>query len=138
MISKMLQKSFNPATEKVLMVEKDMRIFSSLYFPLRVFESFGILILYDLADFERWFARGTLFSLIAVTIALYKPYKKSYMNITDALLLSHMALICHILSSNTENMFFVHFMQTLILIPFAVFTVYILIRIIRGIYKLCF
>ena len=109
---------------------KDMRIFSSLYFLLRVFESFGILILYDLADFERWFARGTLFSLTAVTIALCKPYKKSYMNITDALLLSHMALICHILSSNTENMFFVPFMQILILIPFVVFTVYTLIRII--------
>ena len=75
-----------------------------------------------------------LFSLTAVTIALCKPYKKSYMNISDALLLSHMALTCHILSSNTKNMLFVPFMQALLLIPFAIFTVYILLRVVCGFY----
>ena len=112
---------------------KDMRRFSGLYFLLRILESGGVgIILYNLG-FERWFARGMLFSLTAVTIALCKPYKKSYMNISDALLLSHIALICHIFSSNTKSMLFVPFMQVLVLIPFVVFTVYLLFRIVRGI-----
>ena len=60
-----------------------------------------------------------------------------YMNTLDTLLLSHMALMCHVLSSYTKNVFFVPFMQSLILIPFAVFTVFLLIRIIRTVYRSC-
>ena len=113
---------------------KDMQIFSGRYFLLRILVSVGVSIILHNLGFERWFARGMLFSLTAVTIALCKPYKKSYMNISDALLLSHMALICHILSSNTKNMLFVPFMQALLLIPFAIFTVYILLRVVCGFY----
>ena len=118
---------------------KDMRSFSGLYFLLRVFVSVGIESIPNHFDIEPWFARGTLLCLAAVAIALCKPYKKSYMNVSDALLLSHMAALCHITSSNTDNIFFVPFMpQTVILIPFGVFTVYILFRTLHGVYKSCF
>ena len=114
---------------------KDMRSFSGLYFLLRILVVAGVSdVLYNL-NFESWFARGTLLSITAIAISLCRPYKKLYMNTSDTLLLSHIALICHILSSNTENMLFVPFMQTLILSPFAIFTVYVLFRIVRGIHR---
>ena len=118
----------------VLKVERICEVFSGLYFLLRILVSIGIQIPYNL-NFEPWFARGALLSVTAMAIALCRPYKKSYMNISDTLLLLHMALLCHILSSNTENMFFVPFMQIMLLIPFAIFTVYILFRIVCGLYR---
>jgi hypothetical protein len=113
---------------------KDMRGFSGLYFLLRVLISVGIHLPY-LLDFEPWFSRGAVLSITAMAIALCRPYKKSYMNISDTLLLLHMALICNLLSSNTENMLFVPFMHTMVLIPFAIFTVYILYRLAREFYR---
>ena len=114
---------------------KDMRSFSGLFLLLRILIVIGADEIFNVLDFELWFARGTLFSITAIAISLCRPYKKLYMNISDTLLLSHMALMCHILSSNTENMLFVPFMQTLILSPLAIFTVYILFRIVRGIHR---
>ena len=115
---------------------RDMRSFSGFYFLLRILEFAGVII-FRILNFEPWFVRGTLFSFTAVVIALCRPYKKMYMNTLDTLLLSHMALMCHVLSSYTKNVFFVPFMQSLILIPFAVFTVFLLIRIIRTVYRSC-
>ena len=112
-----------------------MRSFSGLFLLLRILIVIGADEIFNVLDFELWFARGTLFSITAIAISLCRPYKKLYMNISDTLLLSHMALMCHILSSNTENMLFVPFMQTLILSPLAIFTVYILFRIVRGIHR---
>ena len=110
---------------------KDMRSFSGLYFLLRILIYGGLNNL----GFGKWFTRGALFSITAVVIALCKPYKRLYMNISDALLLSHLALICHILASDTKFiMYFLPFMQTLLLIPFAVFAVCVLFRIVHGIY----
>ena len=117
---------------------KDMRSFAGLYFLLRMLEGGGVSIICPNLGFEWWFARGTLLSITAVAIALCRPYKKSYVNVVDTLLLSHMALICYILSSKRRNIQFVPFMQILILIPFTVFTVHILFRILRGVYKVCF
>ena len=50
-------------------------------------------------------------------------------NISDALLLFHMAVIGYILSSDTESEFFVPFMQTLLLIPFVVFGLLVALRV---------
>ena len=111
---------------------KDMRSLSGLYFLLRILIYGGLNNL----GFGKWFTQGALFSITAVVIALCKPYKKLYMNISDALLLSHLALICHILASDTKFiMYFLPFMQTLLLIPFAVFAVCVLFRIVHGIYR---
>lgn len=110
---------------------KDMRIFAGLYFLLRILECVGVLFLYDVLDFEQWFLRGTLLLITALVIALCRPYKTIYMNVSDVILLSHMATVCYILSSDTENVFFVPFMQILILIPFVALTLMIVFRIIH-------
>ena len=109
---------------------KDMRSFSGLYFLLRILE----VIVGFLPYFQSWFARGTLFSTVAVVTALCRPYKKPYMNIFDTLLLSHMAVLCHILSSQTENIVIVPFLQTLVIIPFAVFATTVIFKIGRELY----
>ena len=108
---------------------KDMRSFSGLYFLLQAVVLTGPLVVNDLLDFEQWFLHGTCFSVVALVIALCRPYKKMINNISDALLLFHMAVIGYILSSDTESEFFVPFMQTLLLIPFVVFGLLVALRV---------
>ena len=76
---------------------KDMRSFAGLYFLLRMLEYVGVLILGKDFGFNQWFLLGTFFLLTAVVIALCRPYKMTYMNVSDTLLLSHMATLCYIL-----------------------------------------
>ena len=93
-----------------------------------MFRFFGMILL----GFERWFLRGTLLSITALVIALCRPYKMTYINVSDTLLLSHMATLCYILSSDTESEFFVPFVQILFLVPFIAFALIIMFRIICG------
>ena len=46
-----------------------------------------------------WFPSGAVLMITAVTVALIKPYQKSYMNYLDALLLSNIALCCLVLKA---------------------------------------
>ena len=108
---------------------KDMRSFSGLYFLLRGIALGCPLVINDLLHFEQWFIRGSCFSIAALLIALCRPYKKVIYNTSDALLLSHLAVMCYILSSDTENKFFVPFMQILLLIPFFIFGLLVAFRI---------
>ena len=100
---------------------KDLRCFSGLYFFLRTVIVLAALALKSALAFEDWFVRGMTFSLCAVLVAVCKPYKNSYANIADALLLMHLAGICHVLSANIELKFFVPLMQAIILFPLIVF-----------------
>ena len=115
---------------------KDMRSFSGMYFLLQIILFVGVLILYDYLDFEQWFLRGTIFSTAALVIALCRPYKKTLINVSDTLLLFLIAVICYILSSDTKTKFFVPFMQILFLIPFIVFCVLVIFRIVWRILRL--
>ena len=40
-----------------------------------------------------WFSIGTVLMITALTVALIKPYQKSYMNYLDALLLSNICIL---------------------------------------------
>ena len=79
---------------------KDMRIFSGFYFILRVLTGLytGIRVL--TASISFWTYQTILFASAALVIAIVKPYKKTYANILDALLLAMTALICLLLSQN--------------------------------------
>ena len=57
-------------------------------------------------------------------VALSLPHKKTYMNIADSILLSHMATLCYIIASlpgkTSRPRLFVPFMQMIISLPFMV------------------
>ena len=53
---------------------------------------------------DQYLTRGFVFSVTALLVALIRPYKKTYMNVVDTILLSHMAMFCYIIAStNTLN-----------------------------------
>ena len=82
---------------------KDMRSFSGLHFLLR-----GITIashqLYHIKLTENtWFFRTILFSISALVIGYFKPYKKWYMNLIDTLLHSLLAFLFFMITIHTST-----------------------------------
>ena len=99
-----------------------MRSLSVLYFLLRIFVVL-VSVIYDATDqpFEDWFLRGTVVSFTALFIALCRPYKKTCANVCDTLILTNLALLCYIMSSENDTKdHFVELTQAIILLPFAI------------------
>ena len=118
---------------------RDMRSFSGLYFLLRM----AIVLVVTLIDSiprtsvdESWFLQETIFSFTALFIALCRPYKKTYMNVLDTFLLSLLATLCHLMSSNSFAHYLV-FIHVLILLPFVIFVLLLAIRQICRTCRLC-
>ena len=55
---------------------------------------------------EVWFPIGVIFMLVALTIALIKPYQKACMSYVDSLLLSNLALCCFVATSSVFTLNF--------------------------------
>ena len=106
----------------------DMRYFSGIYFFLEIALVVVVMLLSDIFHFSRWILRGTLISITALLIALCRPYKQTYMNVSDSLLLTLLAFICYIFSSNTISKYFVLVMQTILLFPFIILTLCIFVK----------
>ena len=49
--------------------------------------------------FQTIFAKNVILVVASLLIALCRPYKKTYMNVLDTLLLAHFGLFCHLISS---------------------------------------
>ena len=78
---------------------KDMRSFSGIYFLLRIIVYCTVILKYTTLNLDRQLIRGFIFSATALLIVLSWPYKKTYMNVVDCILLSHMASLCYITAS---------------------------------------
>ena len=123
---------------------KDMRSFSGIYFLLRIMiysvETFtGTRATLDL---DSQFARGFVFSVVALIIALSRPYKRKYMNIMDCILLFHMATFFYMMASSTGlnhkteiYLLIIHMMFAFPLIFIFLITIY---RMTHGIFRKCF
>ena len=79
----------------------DMRPFAGLYFVVR-----GMLFLTDsfaawllISNNDPFFGRSVVFMITLLLIAIFRPYKKTYMSILDILLLTHLGVACHLMSS---------------------------------------
>ena len=118
---------------------KDMRSFSGIYFLLRIIiysaETLGRITL----DLDQHFARGFVFSVAALLIALSRPYKKTYMNIVDYILLFHMATFCYIIAStsslNRKPPTFLPMMYIMIALPFIIIFLLSVYRMIHRIFR---
>ena len=98
---------------------KDMRSFAGLYFFLRIAEVLLVIALSNAFKLEPWLLKGTIFSITALLIAFCKPYKKTYANVSDTLLLLYLATICHLLSANVEFRPLVPSLQAIFIFPFV-------------------
>ena len=102
----------------------DCRKFSAVYFILRSL----VIIIYtsqkvpSIVSSNTWFFAIVLFSSISILISFVKPYKKTYMNLVDTLLLALLSLLCLLVSTPFKNTLLVAFC-TLILLstPMIVF-----------------
>ena len=82
---------------------RDMRSFGALYFllsPVLAFgSSIGSLDQVMISNNDPYFLRSVILAIAAMLIALCRPYKKTYMNVVDILLLVHAILIFHLISA---------------------------------------
>ena len=71
---------------------RDMRGFASLYFLLRI-----IIYLSSIAEHFLLYD-ALILGAVGFLIAIVRPYKKTYMNVIDSLILANMALVCTYIS----------------------------------------
>ena len=109
----------------------DRRRFSALYFILRplviMIYEFRVLHVSD----HMWYFAVVLFASISVLTAFIKPYKKTYMNVIDTLLLAHLALLCLTMSTSFENHLILASSEVILLfVPLFVFLSYHVVNLI--------
>jgi hypothetical protein len=104
---------------------RDRRRFSALYFYMRG----AVIVLYYIhavfLTYNLWFFGVLLFTCASLLISYVQPYKKSYMNILDTLLLAHLALLCLLVSTPFDNALYAVSVVVLISLPLAVFLLYL-------------
>ena len=108
-----------------------MRIFSGLYFILRVKMNAYMIFEALKIPLSFWTYQTIIFSLAALLIAFIKPYKKLHANICDTLLLSLSALICLLLSQHSR-LISPTFLFILCALPAVVFCSYNILIIMNG------
>ena len=114
---------------------RDRRNFSGLYFLLRLMICFVEVMNRNTFRFETQFVRGFVFSVTVLLVTISRPYKKTYVNTVDSILLFHLATLCYIASSNYESRLCLQFLQTVIIFPFAIFCMLVAYRMVHGICK---
>ena len=78
-----------------------MRSLSGLYFFVRilVIVVYGISNILQWSNNDPWLSRSILVLITYLIVSLLRPYKKTYMNVLDTLLLTHLVIACHLFSS---------------------------------------
>ena len=102
-------------------VNCDKRSFSSLYFFLRYLLMAMYVLRTTHVSNNMWIYTVVLFASVAILTAYVKPYKKTYMNVCDTLLLSLMALISLLLSMHIKSPVSTLIEVVLTLLPAVVF-----------------
>ena len=106
---------------------RDMRGLVSTYFFLRLIINF--MNVYQILNIISFTADVILYAAFSLLISLLQPYKKTYMNVLDALILANMAMISFILdkysvqgNSRTLAMFYLVSGSILCSLPLLVLT----------------
>ena len=101
---------------------RDMRSFSSLYFILRMAICLIACIgrnIQSRSSYQSfagvWVSASTVLFIVALFIALIKPYKVAYMSYLDTFLLSNLALILYLFATSVPYM--LHVTRILLLSP---------------------
>ena len=107
---------------------RDMRSLSGLYFFVQILMIvvYGVSNLLQWSNNDPWLPRSILILVTCLMVALLRPYKKTYMNILDILLLTHLTIICQLFSSCgafSNNLLYLLSILVMLAIPTAGFIV---------------
>ena len=112
---------------------RDMRSFSGLYFFLVCLVILNNAIVYRNLKLYTFIYTSLIFVASALLIAFIKPYKRTYMNVLDTLLLAHLTVICILLS---REYFIGDGIEAfaVILVPAIVFKLLLIFRVVKMLY----
>ena len=118
---------------------RDMRSCSGFYFLLR-FAPLAGMVMYETLHISLWSIISAMYTVCAISIALIKPYKKNYMNISDTLLLSLIAILCHLITSDGKIPLG-PYKFVIVFLPALVFWIYVISKLVTKVWyitmKLC-
>ena len=112
--------------------EHDMRSFSALYFILRplVISIYGIRIMPSTFSNNTWFLAIFLFVSVSLLISFVKPYKTTYINLLDTLLLALLSLLCLLMSTSFKNTLLAALCKVMLLsAPMIVFLFFLTLKV---------
>ncbi|MCG8624177.1 MAG: hypothetical protein MJE68_19560, partial [Proteobacteria bacterium] len=119
---------------------RDMRSFAGLYFIVRplvfIAGSVASIPVLMISNNDPYFPRSIVFTATSLMIALCRPYKKMYMNVLDSLLLAHLAIVCHLISSYPGFQYTDKFVYTAIAMMALPFVCFMLFFIHKGFQKI--
>ena len=116
---------------------RDMRSLASMYFILRVIA----ILVFQLTSLDTSLTVSVvLYTSYGIIIALIRPYKKTYMNVTDTLIMANLALLAlmvnklYLEDSNTKlGLFYAIIIAIFSVLPLLSLTGFIAYRILRRI-----
>ena len=115
---------------------KDMRSLSSLYFVLiYLIPSYHYLHIFKL-QISFWSYLEFLFMVVAILVGYLKPYKKSYTNILDTILLASMSVFFTLLA---RSFFFSEVVQfsMMLMLPVIFFGLFVVLKGLTKFIEIC-
>ena len=113
---------------------RDMRSCAAFYFFLRIIVVAVPCGIRDILSVQENLIRGVMFSATSLVVALCRPYKRTYLNVCDALLLLHLAWICFtLLAPIKHKTVLVFILQTMVILPFVILTLTALLKLFHRI-----
>ena len=115
---------------------RDMRSFAGLYFGARVLLFFSDMITFGLhiSESDPFFVRGIIIAITALLIVICRPYRKTYMNILDTILLLHFGLLCHLMSAEAgfkNSKTLAIFIEVMIMLPLLCCVLFFTAKVLR-------
>ena len=114
----------------------DMRSFAGLYFVIRIMLFCTNVVggVVGVAKNDPYFWRNTVLTIGVLLIAICRPYKKTYMNVLDSLLLAYMGLECHLMSAEhsfsvQENVAYTF--DVVLVFPFFCFILFLVVKALK-------
>ena len=112
---------------------RDMRIFSGMKFLMVVLiSSYHSITVKTRLNVSYWLYTALILLAFALLIAFLQPYKKTYMNILDTLILTHCIAVCLLLSRNYFDGDEIQLFVLMLLLPLLLFTSLIVLKIGTG------
>ena len=127
-VVEMFVKKFHRCYKDGISGQHDMRSCSGLYFVLRLIP---FLIITHLS---RWTLDAIIYSIVAVATAFLKPYKKTYMNVLDTLILLNCAALTHLVTSSGYKISSYSIIYTLCLLPGSLFWICIIFKLLAKVW----
>ena len=117
----------------------DMRSFAGLYFVVRTMLLCTNVVgfLTRVAKNNPHFWRNAVFTVAVLLIAICRPYKKTYMNVLNILLLAYMGLLCHLTSAEhsfsvRENVAYTF--DVVLAFPFFCFMLFFIVKVLKKVF----